>query len=271
MKRFKRTSVVGVLPAAGRGSRLGAIPSSKEIMPLGFGHAPDTRIGWQPLTTIERHLAGFRAAGVQKVVIVLGPGKSDIMEYLRGGEQHGLSITYAFQERPRGMPFALDLARPWSAEAQTVFAMPDTLIEPYNAISRLTRHHRASGADVSLGLFETDNPAKYGMVDVDDQGRARAFVDKPKATTLRWMWGLAVWSPEFASFMGDMLGQVPPESAEVVLSDVFDAAMRAGLRIDGVRLNRCRYNDIGTPEEFQHVVHRLAEREREAQIRRLAA
>ncbi len=271
MKRFKRNNLVGVLPAAGRGSRLGAIPSSKEIMPLGFGHAPDTRIGWQPLTTIERHLAGFRAAGVDKVVIVLGPGKSDIMEYLRSGQQHGLSISYAFQETPRGMPFALDLARPWSGEAQTIFAMPDTLVEPYDAVARLSRQHRKSGADVSLGLFETNNPSKFGMVDIDADGRALAFVDKPKATSLRWMWGLAVWSPEFAGFMADMLGAVPADAPEVVLSDVFAAAMREGMRIDGVPLTRCRYNDIGTPEEFQEVVHRLAERERDALMKRLAA
>lgn len=263
MSTLASKNLIGVLPAAGRGSRLGPIPSSKEIMPLGFVREQaegDTQNGWKPFTTMEAHLQAFREAGIQKVVVILGHNKFDIMEYLGGGARYGLSISYVFQDELRGMPFALDLAQPWSLGATTVFTMPDTLIEPSDATARLVRSHEHADADLSLGLFETDNPAKFGMVELDSDNRIVRFVDKPHTTDLHLMWGLAVWSPKFASFMHDRLVNTPLSDNETVLSDIFDEALQAGMHVQGVELNGCAYNDIGTPEEFQRVVGNLARR-----------
>jgi len=240
-------NLIGVLPAAGRGSRLGPIPSSKEIMPLGFvrGESADVdQADWKPFTTMEAHLRAFREADIDKVVIILGHNKYDIMEYLGGGARYGLSISYVFQDELRGMPFALDLAQPWSADATTVFTMPDTLIEPSDSTARLLRSHMHAQADLSLGLFETDNPAKFGMVGLDNENRIVKFVDKPRTTDLRLMWGLAVWSPKFADFMHERLLATPVSDNETVLSDIFDEALKAGMHVQGVELNGCTYNDI---------------------------
>ena len=158
------------------------------------------------------------------------------------------------------MPFALDLAHVWSADATTVFTMPDTLVEPLNSTARLLQSHLHAGADLTLGLFETDNPSKFGMVETDADGRVLSFVDKPRTTDLRLMWGLAVWSPVFANFMHDRLGAIPENAKETVLSDIFEMALHAGMHVQGVELNGAVYNDIGTPEEFQRVVHKLAAR-----------
>ncbi|MFK7963250.1 MAG: NDP-sugar synthase [Burkholderiaceae bacterium] len=263
MSSFASKDLIGVLPAAGRGSRLGPIPSSKEVMPLGFVRDQVTdaaQAGWKPFTTIEAHLQAFREAGVSRVVVILGHNKYDIMEYLGGGARYGLSISYLFQDELRGMPFALDLAQPWSNGATTLFTMPDTLIEPADSTARLLHSHEQASADLSLGLFETDNPAKFGMVQLDKENRIVKFVDKPRTTDLRLMWGLAVWSPKFAEFMHERLAKTPLSDKETVLSDIFDEALQAGMHVQGVELKGCTYNDIGTPEEFQRVVGNLARR-----------
>lgn len=253
--------LVGLLPAAGRGSRLGAIPSSKEIMPLGFHPVDDGESArWKPFTTMEAHLRAHAQAGIRRTIIVLGRNKYDIMDYLGSGERYGLKLSYLFQEALRGMPFALDLARPWAASATTMFSMPDTLIEPTESFALLARHHEARQADVTLGLFPTDNPSKFGMVDIGADGRINRFVDKPKQTRLTLMWGLAVWSPRFAGFMHEYLAHVPADAKETVLSDVFQAAVDAGLHVEPLRLDGASYSDVGTPEEFQGVVQSLATR-----------
>lgn len=260
-RRTPLPEMIGLLPAAGRGSRLGSIPSSKEIMPLGF-HPVDEEAPsrWKPFTTMEAHLRAFALAGIRRVIVVLGPNKYDIMDYLGSGERYGLQLSYMFQETLRGMPFALDLAQAWTDSATTMFSMPDTLIEPVEAFGRLARHHGDAGADVTLGLFRTDNPAKFGMVDIGPDGRIVRFVDKPKRTHLDLMWGLAVWSPRFTRFMHDYLARIPEESAETVLSDVFQAAVNAGLHVEPLHLEEALYSDVGTPEEFQGVVQALATR-----------
>lgn len=251
--------VVGLLPAAGRGSRLGPIPCSKEIMPLGFQRRSNTASpAWEPVTAIEGHLRALQLAGAQRCAIVINEHKSDVVRYLGDGDRFNLSIAYLYQLQPRGMPYALDLAAAWVGGATTLFSMPDTLITPADTMARLLEHHRAQDVDLTLGLFGTSTPHKFGMVERDADGHIINFVDKPAHSDLDLMWGLAVWSPRFTMVLGDFLARVPNHSAEVVLSDVFVAALREGLSVDGLVLHDAQYRDIGTPEDFQAVVADLA-------------
>jgi glucose-1-phosphate thymidylyltransferase len=256
------SELIGLLPAAGRGSRLGAIPCSKEIMPLGFQRhpAPDG-VQWRPVTAIETHLHALRLAGATRAAIVISESKADIVRYVGDGERYGLSISYLYQQRLSGMPFALDLAAPWIGSATTVFAMPDTILEPADTIARLVRRHLEQPADVTLGLFHTGTPYKFGMVDLTDQGDVRGFIDKPARTTLHLMWGLAVWSPRFTRHLSQFLLSAESSMREIVLSDVFEAALGGGLTFQGLALDGAHYHDIGTPEDFQTVVHALASRQ----------
>jgi len=251
--------VVGLLPAAGRGSRLGPIPCSKEIMPLGFQRGREAALPvWEPVTAIEGHLRVLQLAGAQRCAIVINEGKADIVRYLGNGDRYNLSIAYLHQPHPRGMPYALDLAAPWIGGATTLFSMPDTLIMPTNTMARLLAHHRAHGSDLTLGLFPTSTPHKFGMVERDAAGKIINFVDKPAYSQLDLMWGLAVWSPRFTAVLSTFLAHLPPSGIEVVLSDVFLAALQQGLHVDGLVLHDAHYHDIGTPEDFQAVVADLA-------------
>ena len=252
--------VVGLLPAAGRGSRLGPIPCSKEIMPLGFQRRiKAVSPAWEPVTAIEGHLRALQLAGVQRCAVVINEGKADVVRYLGNGDRFDLSIAYLYQLHPRGMPYALDLAAPWIGDATTLFSMPDTLVTPADTMARLLKHHQACGSDLTLGLFHTTTPHKFGMVERDAAGRRIVnFIDKPAHSELDLMWGLAVWSPRFTAALSNFLTHLPLGSAEVVLSDVFLDALHGGLRVDGLVLHDAQYRDIGTPEDFQAVVADLA-------------
>ncbi|MCX7791481.1 MAG: sugar phosphate nucleotidyltransferase [Chloroflexaceae bacterium] len=251
--------LVGLLPAAGRGSRLGPVPCSKEIMPLGFHPVPEGGSAlWRPVTAIEGHLRALRAAGATRAVIVIGETKADLVRYIGDGEAYGLAVAYVYQRHLRGMPFALDLARPWVRDATVLFAMPDTIIAPQETLALLAQGHRQTPADVTLGLFRTDAPHKFGMVALNGAGKVIGFVDKPARSALEFMWGAAVWSPRFTAFLHDYLATLPATGPECVLSDVFAAALEAGLRIEAVPLHGAAYHDIGTPEDFQAVVLSLA-------------
>lgn len=250
--------LVGLLPAAGRGSRLGPIPCSKEIMPLGFQRRTGAASQWEPVTAIEEHLRALQLAGARRCAVVISDGKADIVRYLGNGDRYDLSLAYVYQPQLRGMPYALDLAVPWINGATTLFSMPDTLITPQNTMARLLVHHRVHGADLTLGLFHTSTPQKFGMVERDAAGQITNFVDKPVQSELNLMWGLAVWSPRFTAALSSFLAHVLAGGAEVVLSDVFLAALQQGLHVDGLVLHDAHYHDIGTPEDFQAVVADLA-------------
>lgn len=253
-----KTNLIGLLPAAGRGSRLGPIPCSKEIMPLGFQPSRMAPLAWQPVTAIELHLQALHYAGVRRAVVIISESKADVVRYIGDGSRYGVAVAYVYQQHLSGMPFALNLARGWIGSATTLFSMPDTLITPIKTVGHLIETHQRSTADVTLGLFPTPTPHKFGMVAQDDQGRITRFVDKPAQTDLHLMWGLAAWSPKFADFLAAHLAGQPAGRSEYVLSDVFAAALAAGFDIRGVTLVDAHYHDIGTPEDFQSVVLRLA-------------
>jgi glucose-1-phosphate thymidylyltransferase len=227
-------------------------------MPLGFQPSITAPLAWQPVTAIETHLHALREAGAHRAVAIIGETKADVVRYIGDGSRYGLAVAYVYQQQLRGMPFALNLARPWLGEATTLFSMPDTLITPPNTMAKLAQEHRRRSADVTLGLFPTASPQKFGMVARDAEGRILRFVDKPAQTDLTLMWGMAAWSPRFADFLSTDLAQRPTDGPEVVLSDVFAAALMAGLDIQGAVMAGAHYHDIGTPEDFQSVVLRLA-------------
>lgn len=252
------TEYIGILPAAGRGSRLGAIPCSKEIMPLGF-QSPTSKEGdWYPVTAVEKHLSAFAQAQVQRVGIIIGNTKWDIVRYLGNGDRFQLPIAYFYQEKLDGMPFALDLTYSWIQDANILFAMPDTLITPNDSMARLVKYHQSRNADITLGLFQTNAPEKFGMVELNSDKEIIGFIDKPNQSDLKLMWGCAVWTAKFTCFMHQYLADLSMPTKEVVLSDVFLAALQAGYYFEGLQIEGGNYHDIGTPESFQAAVYDLA-------------
>jgi len=250
--------LIGVLPAAGRGSRLGTIPCSKEVMPLGFQPDEDAPIAWRPVTAIETNLVALQLAGARRAVTIISESKADVVRYVGDGRRYGLDVAYVYQQQLRGMPFALNLARPWVGRATTIFAMPDTLITPITTIAHLTADHQYHGADVTLGLFTTNTPQRFGMVALDAHGRVVRSEEKPTQSDMNLMWGLAVWSPRFADFLSTYLADYTDQNQEALLGSVFRAALEVGLSIRGLVLEGASYHDIGTPGDFQSAVRGLA-------------
>jgi glucose-1-phosphate thymidylyltransferase len=245
------TRLVGLIPAAGRGSRLTLLPSSKELFPLGLQEivvngAPITT----PKATSQYLLESMARAGVRRFFFILGEGKSPIMDYYGNGHRFGVEIAYLYQEELWGMPFALDLARPWLDHATVLFGMPDTICAPADAFVQLLERQHATGADLSLGLFRTDQPQRFGMVALDEADHVVGCVDKPTQTSLEYLWGIACWRPRFTAFMGKILGRHRYDGQEVVLGDIFQQAVEAKLTVQGVRFDEGSYMDIGTPESL---------------------
>lgn len=251
-------NIVGLIPAAGRGSRLAPFPCPKELFPVGY---QDYKVGGQierrPKVISQYLVEELISAGAQRIFIILGEGKHDIMSYYGAGRRFGTNVAYLFQEQLRGMPFALDLAYPWLKGETVLFGMPDTIVEPKDAYVRLINHHREAEADLTLGIFDTDTPWKFSPVQINDQGRVLSIVDKPKETQLRNTWGICCWGPGFTEMMHRYLAALAPDSQEVVLADVFNSALNQGLTVHGMHFEGGQYLDIGTAEELDTALRKF--------------
>ena len=255
---MKGEKVIGVIPAAGKGTRLAPFPGDKELFPLGY---EDLRVGndilRRPKVVSQYLIESMAQAGVEKIIIILGEGKHKIMSYYGDGRRFGVDITYLFQEQLTGMPFALNMVRRWFKDRVILFGMPDTVIEPSNVFEQLLDSYFNVGTDLVLGVFPTDTPSKFGMVELDQDDRVILSADKPKETSLRYMWGIACWSETFGDLMETYLREISPPTREIVLGEIFQEAIERGLEVRALRFDEGSYLDIGTPNDLIAALERF--------------
>lgn len=246
--------VIGLIPAAGRAKRLPMLPCSKEIYPIGtFKKVMEGQIIQYPKPIIAYLMERLSLAEVQKTIIITSKEKSDILRLLGDGKSFNMRLSYLVQEENNGMPYALNLAYPWVKDSIILFGMPDTVFFPENAFVALLEKYVSTKTDLTLGLFPTDKPEKFGMVKFDDDNNFIYTIDKPSSTDLKYMWGIACWSNTFSSFMNEYIN-TNREPKELVLGTVIQAAQGAGLRVNVLPFADGAYFDIGTPDDLQRAI-----------------
>lgn len=253
----KLRPIVGVIPAAGRATRIAPLPCSKELLPIGLHREPPAMHG-RPKVVSEYLLEKMRIAGAQRVYFVLRRGKFDIAEYYGNGSRLGLSLAYLMMAEPYGPPFSVAQAAPFVVDSLVVFGFPDILTKPDDALARLVARLIQTDADLVLGLFRATPDVPIDLVEHNADGRVSSLVmkeDKPprRASDVGYM--LAAWAPAFTAFLtretaalttiarSGARGRTPSWPMGTVVA----AAIREGLHIDSVLFDDARFLDIGTP------------------------
>jgi len=258
--------VIGLVPAAGRAARLGVLPCSKEIFPLGLGADGEVRPACAHL------LDAFLDAGVERAFVLLRKGKWDVPQLLGRGPERPLwsgppkgtaspplvppkgtatlRLAYLALDPTASVPETLDAAYPFVQDARVALGFPDILFEPRDAFRGLRERQEASGADLVLGLFPADRPDKADMVELDDVGRVRRLVIKKPDRGLRYTWSIAFWTPAFSRYLHDFVARQGASGDEIHVGDVIQAAVDEGWNVEAVPHPEGSYLDLGTPEDL---------------------
>lgn len=241
--------VIGLIPAAGRASRLGPLPCSKEIMPLNLAREGDD-VGTGPRVACHHLLECFGTAGIDQVFLVLREGKWDIPAYLCCQPVRGVELAYVAIESTGSVPETLSRAQPFLSHSRVALGFPDVLFEPKDAYSHLAQRQEEWGCDVILGLFPCYNPPITDMVDLAPDGRVLEIQVRPAVSDLSFNWLLALWAPRFTAFLAETMARPQVEGKELQLGAVFNHARAAGLDFRGVRFPDGYFLDIGTVEGY---------------------
>jgi dTDP-glucose pyrophosphorylase len=160
----------GVILAAGRGKRMGALGEQfpKALLPVGD----------EPL--IGHQLRLFRRLGITEVFVVIGYLGSRVAEVVGTGEKYGLAIQYIDQGPPLGSAFALARVKPYLHRPFLV-ALGDYYFEASEAerlIGRLKSGASAIAAkcEPSLNLL-----MEACELRVSADGHLRCIIEKPSA------------------------------------------------------------------------------------------
>ena len=231
--------VIGLIPAAGIGSRLPDRPGSKEMVPVGVAQQP----------AIAHLLDAFSAAGIDALSVVLRREKRDIVNFL--SDAWAGRWETVFCAGTSGVPETVALGLYDQQDAPVAFGFPDILFEPATAFDALLHELSASDADVVLGLFPTDTPQKMDMVALDADNRVARIEIKPASSALELTWILAVWRPSFSRHLIASARMALTQGRPLEhLGHALQAAMRDGLVVRGVPFPGGRSLDIGTPDDL---------------------
>lgn len=257
-----RPDVVGLVPAAGRGTRLQPLACSKEIVPI--GQVVDRADGaTRSKVAIEYLLEKFQTAGIAKTVVVIRDGKWDIPGLLGDGLRFGTALAYVVIPGSMGPPDTIDRAYSFVKPYRVAFGFPDILFEPRNAFAQLIAKQEATGADAVLGLQSIEDRSRWDMVETDESGRVLSIVMKPVETTLEFGWHFAVWTPAFTEFLHQFLraeqthqemhrfaNKANDPGGDLAMGVVFQQALESGLTFSSVKFSESACLDIGNPENL---------------------
>ncbi len=246
--------IIGLIPAAGKGLRLG-LPYPKELYPLirDNHYRPVAQFVLENLTT----------AHVQHMVFVINETKHQLLGYFGDGHRFGIDISYVVQESVNengastspGLAHALDSAYHLIRGKTVFFGMADTIMQPPDVFNRAFCQMTAED-DAVLVLFSTTRPEKFGMVRLDSENRVLEIVDKPHKTDLMEMWGCIIWRSRFT----EHLHKCVHEAGFRDFARIMNTAIESGLRFRGVRMTDGTYIDLGTYEEIVEMDQRLREK-----------
>ena len=120
----------------------------------------------------------LKRAGITDITLSLSYQPQKIEQQLGDGTEFGVNLKYTVEPQPMGTAGAYKYAEDLIREPTVVFN-GDVLSDL--DLKAMIREHNERQAVASIYLTPVANPTAYGLVETEEDGRIRRFLEKPKA------------------------------------------------------------------------------------------
>ena len=157
-----------VILAGGKGQRMNPLSFTKPKSMLYIGREP-------LIHHVVKHLA---SQGFEEIITTVGYKQEQITSFLGSGRRYGVKITHVSEgKRVFGTAGSVKLAERFLDEPFLV--IQGDAVTNVN-LSSFVERHRGTGASVSIGLKEVENPSSYGVLVLRSDSSVKEFIEKPK-------------------------------------------------------------------------------------------
>jgi glucose-1-phosphate thymidylyltransferase len=225
----------GIILAGGSGTRLHPLTlvTNKHLLPI-F----DKPMIYYPLTTLM-------LGGVREILIISTPEDLPRFQRLLGdGRRWGLSLSYAPQPKPEGLPQAFTIGADFIAGDPVGLILGDNIFYGHG-LSLLLQNTIAARRPTVFAQYVRD-PERFGVVSFDSRGRAIAIEEKPARPRSNYaVTGLYFYGPEVC---GLARGLKPSARGELEITDLNRLYLERGDLHVEVLGRGMTWLDAGTPE-----------------------
>lgn len=158
----------GLILSGGKGTRLYPLTytSAKQLIPVAN----------KPI--LFRVIEAIRDAGITDIGIVVGDTAVEVQDAVGRGGRWDVNITYIPQEHPLGLAHCVKISRDFLGDDRFVMFLGDNVIQ--GGISPLISEFAGSDWNSQIVLTRIPHPEQYGVAELDEQGRIRRLIEKPK-------------------------------------------------------------------------------------------
>ena len=159
----------GIILAGGLGTRMSPITKSvnKQLLPI-F----DKPLIYYPLSILM-------LAGIKEILIIVNKGSiHQFKKILRNGENFGIKINYAEQDKPRGLPDAFKIGKKFIGDNNVALILGDNFFYGQSLSEKLKNLAKLkSGA--SIFVHPVKNPSRFGVAELKGN-KIISLKEKPK-------------------------------------------------------------------------------------------
>ncbi len=216
---------------------------------------PGTRL--QPLTdnlpksmvpvltvpVMEHTLAYLRRFGIEDIILTLNYLPDAIRNVLGDGSRCGVHLTYCMEEEPLGTAGAIKNTIEF-LDNNPLIVLNGDIFTDLNINSMYT-FHRERGAKATISLHHVEDPSAFGVVDMDNTNRVKAFIEKPKKEEAPSKWinaGTYILEPE-------VLDYVPAGQHYMFERGLYPDLLQKGEPVYGYQ-HQGYWLDMGTPGKY---------------------
>ena len=159
----------GIILAGGSGTRLYPITksTSKQALPI-----YDKPMIYYPMSVLM-------LAGIRDILIISTPRDVSVFEELFGnGNNLGLNIQYAIQEKPNGLAEAFIIGEEFIGDDKVALVLGDNIFYGYGFSERLK--NAVERDEATIFGYHVSDPQAFGVVEFDTDFNVLSIEEKPK-------------------------------------------------------------------------------------------